>query len=31
MINAICVQNYRSIKHLTVRLGPLNVLLGKIC
>ncbi|HNS01649.1 MAG TPA: AAA family ATPase [Anaerolineae bacterium] len=29
MINAICVQNFRSIKDLTVRLGPLNVLLGK--
>jgi predicted ATPase len=29
MINAICVQNFRSIKDLTVHLGPLNVLLGK--
>lgn len=29
MINAICVQNFRSIKDLTVSLGPLNVLLGK--
>lgn len=29
MINAICVQNFRSIKDLTVRLGPLNVLLGR--
>lgn len=29
MINAICVQNFRSIKDMTVRLGPLNVLLGK--
>jgi predicted ATPase len=29
MINAICVQNFRSIRDMTVRLGPLNVLLGK--
>lgn len=29
MINAICIQNYRSIQDLTLRLGPLNVLLGK--
>ncbi len=29
MINAICVQNFRSIKDLTVPLGPFNVLLGK--
>lgn len=29
MINAICVQNFRSIKDLTMHLGPLNVLLGE--
>ena len=29
MINSICIQNYRSIKDLTLKLGPLNVLLGK--
>ncbi len=29
MINAICVRNFRSIKDLTMRLGPLNVLLGE--
>lgn len=29
MINAICIQNFRSIQDLTVRLGSLNVLLGK--
>lgn len=29
MINAICVQNFRSIKDLTLRLGRLNVLLGR--
>jgi len=29
MINAICIRNFRSIKDLTVQLGPLNVLLGR--
>ncbi|MEI2690560.1 MAG: AAA family ATPase [Anaerolineae bacterium] len=29
MINAICVQNFRSIKDVTVQLGPLNVVLGR--